>query len=60
MPGPPIVVCKDDTVIVDVINTMATETTSIHFHGPYKIMKIRIYGLKLIFRYIIIEKMLLI
>ena len=47
MPGPPIAVCKDDTVIVDVINTMTTETTSMHFHGQYKIIKFIKYCLKL-------------
>ena len=33
MPGPAVAVCKGDTVIVDVINTLGTETTSVHFHG---------------------------
>ena len=33
MPGPPVAVCKGDTVVVDVINELETETTSIHFHG---------------------------
>ena len=33
MPGPAVAVCKGDKVIVDVINTLATDTTSIHFHG---------------------------
>ena len=41
MPGPAIVVCKDDDVMVDVINTMATETTSIHFHGKLAISQIQ-------------------
>ena len=33
MPGPSIVVCKHDTVILDLVNELATEATSIHFHG---------------------------
>ena len=33
MPGPPVVVCKNDKVIVDVLNALPADTTSIHFHG---------------------------
>ncbi len=33
MPGPPIVVCLGDKVIVDVFNQMPTEALTIHWHG---------------------------
>ena len=33
MPGTPVVVCKNDKVIVDVLNAMQADTTSLHFHG---------------------------
>lgn len=33
MPGPPINVCKDDRVIVDVTNHIAGQELSIHWHG---------------------------
>lgn len=33
MPGPPVVVCKGDHVVVDVKNHLAAEVTSFHFHG---------------------------
>ncbi|XP_014284391.1 uncharacterized protein [Halyomorpha halys] len=33
MPGPSIQVCQGDRVIVDVVNQMPDETTSIHWHG---------------------------
>ena len=45
MPGPPVALCKGDNIIVDVINTLATESTSIHFHG--KIISGIIFSLKL-------------
>ncbi len=35
MPGPPVVVCKGDTVVVDVINQLQGSTTSLHFHGKF-------------------------
>ena len=33
MPGPSVVVCKGDTLVVEVINKLQTEITSVHFHG---------------------------
>ena len=33
MPGPPVVVCQGDTLVVEVINKLQTEITSVHFHG---------------------------
>jgi FtsP/CotA-like multicopper oxidase with cupredoxin domain len=33
MPGPPVVVCQGDEVIVEVHNHLDMESTSIHFHG---------------------------
>jgi len=33
MPGPPVVVCKGDKLVVDVKNHLAAEVTSFHFHG---------------------------
>jgi FtsP/CotA-like multicopper oxidase with cupredoxin domain len=39
MPGPPVVVCKDDKVIIDVLNAMQADTTSLHFHGKLYIAK---------------------
>jgi L-ascorbate oxidase len=35
MPGPGVVVCQGDTVMVEVINKLVTETTSVHFHGEH-------------------------
>ena len=35
MPGTPVVVCKNDKVIVDVLNAMQADTTSLHFHGNF-------------------------
>jgi FtsP/CotA-like multicopper oxidase with cupredoxin domain len=33
MPGPAVMVCEGDHVTVDVINHLAAEVTSLHFHG---------------------------
>jgi len=33
MPGPPVVVCKGDQLIVNVKNHLPAEVTSFHFHG---------------------------
>ena len=33
MPGPPIAVCHNDIVLLDVLNEAGIETTTIHFHG---------------------------
>ena len=33
MPGPPVVVCKGDQVIIDVINKLEEATATLHFHG---------------------------
>ena len=33
MPGPPVVVCVGDSIVVRVVNQLKTETTSIHWHG---------------------------
>ena len=33
MPGPPIAVCQNDIVLLDVVNEAGIETTTIHFHG---------------------------
>ena len=33
MPGTPVVVCEGDQLVVDVVNHMAAEVTSVHFHG---------------------------
>ena len=35
MPGPPVVVCQGDDVLVDVYNRMPGDSTSIHFHGKF-------------------------
>ncbi|KAJ6648616.1 G-protein coupled receptor Mth2, partial [Pseudolycoriella hygida] len=36
MPGPPIQVCLGDTVVVDVVNRLMGESTSIHWHGMHQ------------------------
>lgn len=33
IPGPAIHVCRDDLVVVDVVNAMAGSAASIHWHG---------------------------
>ena len=33
MPGPPVVVCQGDEMLVEVHNKLHTQGTSIHFHG---------------------------
>ena len=33
MPGPPVVVCKGDQIIVTVINKLHGATATLHFHG---------------------------
>ncbi|NP_001155158.1 venom laccase precursor [Nasonia vitripennis] len=35
LPGPAILVCKGDRIIVDLKNDLLTETTSIHWHGQH-------------------------
>ena len=35
MPGPPVMVCEGDRVVVDVENNLAAEVTSLHFHGEH-------------------------
>ncbi|KAK0179054.1 hypothetical protein PV327_007880 [Microctonus hyperodae] len=35
LPGPTIEVCQGDNVIVDVMNSMMAETTSMHWHGQH-------------------------
>ena len=35
IPGPEIVVCKGDTVVVEVLNKLPATTTSVHFHGLF-------------------------
>ncbi|XP_017757142.1 PREDICTED: laccase-4-like isoform X2 [Eufriesea mexicana] len=37
MPGPPIEVCQGDKIIVDVINLLHSESTTIHWHGQHHI-----------------------
>lgn len=37
IPGPPIMVCEDDTVVVKVTNNLRVETTSIHWHGIHQV-----------------------
>ena len=41
MPGPPVAVCEGDIVRVDLRNTLATDTTTLHFHGMQFIIKTR-------------------
>lgn len=36
IPGPEVNVCKNDVVIVDVINRMAGTSTSLHWHGIHQ------------------------
>ena len=45
MPGTPVVVCKNDKVIVDVLNAMQADTTSLHFHGKYQLNNSTYYGI---------------
>ena len=33
MPGPPVVVCQGDDVLVDIYNRLPGDSTSLHFHG---------------------------
>ena len=33
MPGPTIVACSGDHMVVDVVNKMHSKTTSVNFHG---------------------------
>ena len=33
MPGPPVIVCRGDTVDVTVHNHLMTETFTLHWHG---------------------------
>lgn len=33
LPGPPIHVCKNDLIVVEVANMMAGTSTTIHWHG---------------------------
>ena len=40
MPGPPVVVCQGDEVLVDVYNHLNGDSTSIHFHGIQTILMI--------------------
>ena len=35
MPGPPVVVCKGDQIIVTVINKLHAATATLHFHGKW-------------------------
>nr|XP_012152944.1 PREDICTED: laccase-1-like isoform X2 [Megachile rotundata]XP_012152945.1 PREDICTED: laccase-1-like isoform X2 [Megachile rotundata] len=37
MPGPPIEVCQGDRVIVDVINSLHSESTTMHWHGQHHV-----------------------
>ncbi|XP_029042896.1 laccase-1-like isoform X2 [Osmia bicornis bicornis] len=37
MPGPPIEVCQGDRVIVDVINMLHSESTTMHWHGQHHV-----------------------
>lgn len=36
MPGPAIEVCKGDTIVADVVNSLMGESTSIHWHGLHQ------------------------
>ncbi|XP_075210800.1 uncharacterized protein LOC142318144 [Lycorma delicatula] len=36
-PGPDIQVCENDTIVVDVINTLKTEGITIHWHGLHQV-----------------------
>ncbi|XP_037083792.1 laccase-1-like isoform X2 [Pollicipes pollicipes] len=36
MPGPPIEVCHEDTVVVDLENHLGSDTSSIHWHGLHQ------------------------
>ncbi|CAG9861309.1 unnamed protein product [Phyllotreta striolata] len=37
MPGPPIEVCQNDVIVVDVHNKLASEGTTIHWHGQHQV-----------------------
>ncbi|XP_018402155.1 PREDICTED: laccase-4-like [Cyphomyrmex costatus] len=37
MPGPPIEVCQGDRIIVDMINLLVAESTTMHWHGQHHI-----------------------
>ena len=37
MPGPPVVVCKGDQIIITVINKLHAATATLHFHGKQTI-----------------------
>ncbi|XP_055595658.1 uncharacterized protein LOC129746164 isoform X2 [Uranotaenia lowii] len=37
IPGPPIVVCKGDTIVVDIVNQMEGLSSTIHWHGFHQI-----------------------
>ncbi|KAB7498531.1 Laccase-5, partial [Armadillidium nasatum] len=37
LPGPSIQVCEDDEIIVDLINELGTDTTTIHWHGVHQV-----------------------
>lgn len=37
MPGPPIEVCQGDRIIVDVINLLHSESTTMHWHGQHHV-----------------------
>ena len=38
MPGPSVVVCQGDTVVAKIVNKLHTETTSVHWHGKYRVI----------------------
>ncbi|XP_062551445.1 uncharacterized protein LOC134216595 [Armigeres subalbatus] len=37
MPGPPIFVCREDTIVVDVVNDMEGMSNTIHWHGFHQL-----------------------
>ncbi|XP_076766747.1 uncharacterized protein LOC143433334 [Xylocopa sonorina] len=37
MPGPPIEVCQGDRIIVDVVNLLHSESTTMHWHGQHHV-----------------------
>ncbi|CAH1399081.1 unnamed protein product [Nezara viridula] len=51
IPGPPIVVCENDTVIVNVQNMLLTDTISIHWHGIHQVGSFFMDGLPQISQY---------
>ena len=49
MPGPPVVVCKGDKLVVDVMNHLAAEVTSFHFHGKCQARSFALLRFRILF-----------